>query len=53
MYKEGARRHPFRRDMHPYGRDTPVQCAGAFPLITLINDYLIYVIMLMMITNYF
>jgi hypothetical protein len=34
MYKEGAHRHPFGWNRHMYGRDTPVQCAGAFSLIT-------------------
>jgi hypothetical protein len=53
MYKEGAHEHPFGRDVHQYGRETPVRCAGVFPLITLINDYLKYIVRLMITTNYF
>jgi hypothetical protein len=33
-YKEGAHRHPLGWNRHLYGRDTPVQCVGAFSLIT-------------------
>jgi hypothetical protein len=33
-YKEGAHRYPLVWNRHLYRRDTPVQCGGAFSLIT-------------------
>jgi hypothetical protein len=49
MYREGARRHPLAGGTRPYGRDTPVR--ERLPLH--INDYVNYIIRLMITTNYF
>jgi hypothetical protein len=47
MYREGVRRHPLAGGTRPYRRDTPVQ--ERLPLH--INDYVNYIISLMITTN--